>query len=150
MNENRWGGQMDWDESFRGSNQLYGESIITDRMEVSTSYFFPAKEKLTWNSSYSWHKQRSWYGNNTYNALQVIGFSQFTWRKKWNEKFNLLSGLALRYNYYDDNTPAIIENSWWLPGAFLQTQYKWNADHQLLLGWRMTCIRSMVLFIHQD
>ena len=39
MNENRWGGQMDWDESFRGSNQLYGESIITDRIEVSTSYF---------------------------------------------------------------------------------------------------------------
>ena len=45
--------------------------------------------------------------------------------------------MALRYNYYDDNTPATtIENSWWLPGAFLQTQYEWNADHQLLLGWR--------------
>ena len=44
MNENRWGGQMDWDESFRGSNQLYGESIITDRMEVSTSYFFLQKK----------------------------------------------------------------------------------------------------------
>ena len=137
MNENRWGGQMDWNESFRGSNQLYGESILTDRVEVGTSYRFPTKERLTWNSSYSWHKQKSWYGNNTYNALQVIGFSQFTWRKKWNEKFNLLSGLALRYNYYDDNTPATTnENSWWLPGAFLQTQFKWNTDHQLLLGWR--------------
>ena len=137
MNENRWGGQMDWNESFRGSNQIYGESILTDRMEVSTSYRLPAKERLTWNSSYSWHKQKSWYGNNTYHALQVIGFSQFTWRKKWNEKFNLLSGLALRYNYYDDNTPATIrEDSWWLPGAFLQSQFKWNSNHQLLLGWR--------------
>ena len=28
------------------------------------------------------------------------------------------------------------ENSWWLPGAFLKTQFKWNANHQLLLGCR--------------
>ena len=51
--------------------------------------------------------------------------------------------------YYDDNTPATtIENSWWLQGAFLQTQYKWNADHQLLLGWRRLAYGPWI-FIHQ-
>ena len=63
-----------------GSNQLYGESILTDRIEVGTSYHFPMKERLTGIVLIAGY-QKSWYGNNTYNALQVIGFSQLTWRK---------------------------------------------------------------------
>ena len=137
FNENRWGGEMDWEEEFRGSNQLYGESILTNRIELSTAYQFPIKEKLNWQTSFSLHDQKSWYGTTNYDAIQFIGFNQFTWHKKINNKHQLLSGLALRYNYYDDNTVATIDESeWWLPGIFAQDNFKINSKNRLLFGWR--------------
>ena len=51
-------------------------------------------------------------------------------------KNKLLTGLALRYNLYDDNTPAtVIANEWWLPEFFVQDQWSFN-DKQSALGWR--------------
>lgn len=148
MNENRWGGQMNWDESFRGSNLIYGESILTERCEVSTSYKLPTKENLVWSNSYSTHKQKSWYGTNSYDAIQNIGFSQLNWRKKWNNKVDFLSGLSFRYHFYNDNTPAtLMPNKWLLPGAFLQSQFNLNTNNRLLLGWR-TDIHTLHGAIH--
>ena len=31
--EDRWGGEMNWNPSFRGADQVYGESIYTNRFE---------------------------------------------------------------------------------------------------------------------
>jgi len=137
FNENRWGGEMNWEEEFRGSNQIYGESILTNRIELSTAYQLPTKEKLNWQTSFSIHDQKSWYGTTSYDAKQLIGFNQLTWHKKLDNKHQLLSGLALRYNLYDDNTPATTsESEWWLPGLFIQDNFKVNNKNRLLFGWR--------------
>ena len=137
LNENRWGGEMNWSEEFRGSNKIYGESILTERIELSTSYQLPTKEKLNWQTSFSLHDQKSWYGTTNYNAKQLIGFNQFTWHKNINQRHQLLTGFALRYNMYDDNTPATEkESEWWLPGLFMQDNLKINDKNRLLVGWR--------------
>ena len=137
MHEDRWGGQMNWDETYRGSNEIYGESILTNRFEAYSSYHIPFAKQLIWKNSYSWHNQQSWYGITSYNAKQVIGFSQLTWHKDLGQKNKLLTGLALRYNLYDDNTPAtVIANEWWLPGFFVQDQLSFNDKNKVLLGWR--------------
>ena len=137
LNEDRWGGQMNFTDQDRGKNTVYGESVLTNRVEASSFYQFSESKNLKWQNSFSFHHQRSWYGLVEYEAKQIIGFSQLTWHKSLGKKNNFLSGLALRYNSYNDNTVATLKaDNWWLPGFFLQDNFKFNDNQQLLFGWR--------------
>ena len=137
LNEDRWGGQMDFTEQDRGKNTSYGESILTNRVESSSFYQFSEQKNLKWQNSFSFHDQKSWYGLVDYEAKQIIGFSQLTWHKSLGNKNNLLSGFALRYNSYNDNTAATLKaDKWWLPGFFVQDNFKFSDNQQLLFGWR--------------
>jgi len=143
-NEDRWGGDMRWNKRFRGGDSIYGESIYTRRWELTGQYQLPAKEKLLYSVSYNSHQQDSRYGITSYIANQQILFHQLTWDKKWG-KHDLLSGVAVRYTYYDDNTaatagpdpvnPKNIPQQTWLPGVFVQDEIKFG-QQQLLLGLR--------------
>ncbi len=145
FNEDRWGGDTRWTKKFRGGDSLYGESIYTKRWEVIGSYQLPLKEKMMLSFSYNNHDQDSRYGTTSYIAQQGIGFSQLTWDKTL-KKHDLLAGIAMRYTFYDDNTPATAsgdsvkqENSpdkIWLPGIFLQDEITLAKNHKLLLGFR--------------
>ena len=141
--EDRWGGEMNWDKSFRGGDSLYGESIYTNRLEFIGRYQLPTREKLLFSWSYTHHDQDSYYGQTPFMAVQKIGFSQLTWDKS-RGAHNMLAGVALRYNFMDDNTSATadpgtgknIADIHWLPGVFLQDEIKLNKAHDLLLGIR--------------
>ena len=137
LNEDRWGGQMNFTDQDRGKSTSYGESILTNRVEAS-SFYQPSKQAdFKWQNSFSFHDQKSWYGLVDYQAKQIIGFSQLTWHKSLGIKNNLLSGFALRYNSYNDNTPATIKaDNWWLPGIFVQDNFKFSDNQKLLFGWR--------------
>ncbi|HCL04731.1 MAG TPA: TonB-dependent receptor [Chitinophagaceae bacterium] len=142
--EDRWGGDMRWNKSFRGGDSLYGESIYTTRWELTGQYQLPTKEKLLYSVSYNSHQQDSRYGTTSYIANQQILFHQLTWDKKIGGH-DFLSGLAARYTYYDDNTPATnnadpfnpknLPQQTWLPGVFIQDEIK-SGKQQLLLGLR--------------
>lgn len=134
--EDRWGGDIRWTPRFRGGDSLYAESIYTSRLEWIGHYQLPVSEKLLFNWSYTDHTQRSWYGVVPFNGRQRIGFSQLTWDKKIRHH-DLLAGVALRYNWYDDNTPATAKvDQLLLPGLFVQDEIKIGAQHQLLAGIR--------------
>lgn len=139
--EDRWGGEMQWNKSFRGGDQVYGESIYTRRYELIGNYQLPIKEKMFFAFSLNKHDQDSRYGTTSYIAKQNIGFGQLTWDKTAG-KHDLLFGAALRYTFYDDNTPATtglnqaIAKNTWLPGLFVQDEIALNAAHKLLLGFR--------------
>lgn len=141
--EDRWGGDTRWNKVFRGGDSIYGESIYTKRWEVLGNYQLPAREKLLLSVSYNDHDQNSVYGTTAYLARQKIGFSQLTWDKKTG-LHDMLAGVALRYTFYDDNTPATadIDNintqpqQTWLPGVFLQDEISMAEKHKLLLGFR--------------
>ena len=143
--EDRWGGEMNWNKSFRGGDQIYGESIYTKRMELIGNYQLPIKEKMLFAFSLTNHDQDSRYGTTSYIAKQQIAFSQLTWDKK-KGNHDLLFGAAFRYTYYDDNTPATAskdeinplnrpENTF-LPGLFVQDEIKLNKAHSILAGLR--------------
>ncbi len=140
--ENRWGGDVRWTPAFRGGDERYAESIYTKRWETIGAYQLPMKENVTFRFSANGHNQNSVYGTTIYNAQQYIGFGQLTWDKKIGEKHDLLLGAALRYTYYDDNTPATDLNGRnapskiTLPGVFLQDEISLNPNHKLLLGIR--------------
>lgn len=134
--EDRWGGELQWTPEFRGGDEIYGESIYTRRWEILGKYQLPVKEKLLLSFSYNDHAQNSVYGDVPYIADQRIGFTQLTWDKKIG-KHDLLLGSALRYNYYDDNTPATaIEDEVTIPSLFVQDEISLAKKHSLLMGIR--------------
>lgn len=136
MYEDRWGGDIRWEKKYRGGDEIYGESIYTKRAELIGSYQLPFEEKLMFSFSGNVHYQDSRYGTTSYIANQKIGFVQLTWDKKIGRN-DLLAGIASRYTYYDDNTPATKEaENTWLPGIFVQDEITFSPKSQVLLGAR--------------
>lgn len=142
--EDRWGGDMNWDKSFRGGDSVYAESIYTKRWELFGSYQLPVKERIMFQFSANGHDQNSVYGTTEYIAQQYIAFSQLTWFKEVGKHQDLLLGAAYRYTHYDDNTPATAEADLMttkpskisLPGLFVQDEITFNEKHKVLLGVR--------------
>ncbi|SDL65947.1 outer membrane receptor for ferrienterochelin and colicins [Daejeonella rubra] len=140
--EDRWGGDKNWDRSFRGGTERYAESIYTNRWELLGTYQLPLKEPVMLAFSLNDHAQNSVYGNTLYNARQKIAFGQLSWDKKINGH-DLLLGTALRYTFYNDNTPATASlnnidqpDKVWLPGIFIQDEISLSLKHKVLLGIR--------------
>lgn len=134
--EDRWGGELQWNKSFRGGDEVYGESIYTKRWELLGAYELPTVEKMLFSFSYTDHDQNSVYGDTPYLAQQRIGFGQLTWDKKVN-KHDMLFGTALRYQYYNDNTTATVDADVnWIPSLFVQDEIAFNDNHKILLGAR--------------
>lgn len=144
VSENRWGGQMEWDKNWRGSDSIYGESIYTKRWELIGMYQLPVKEKIMAQFSYNRHQQDSWYGVIPYMAEQQVLFAQMFWDKQWGSRHNFLLGGSYRYTFYDDNTPATtsadgLKNAAAhtpLPGIFVQDEWMINEKSTLLAGYR--------------
>jgi outer membrane receptor for ferrienterochelin and colicins len=142
--EDRWGGELDWEKEFRGGNQIYGESIYTNRWETFGTYELPTIENISFKFSANGHYQDSFYGETSYDAKQLIGFGQLVYNKQVGQKHNLLLGAAYRYTFYDDNTFATlnkkgIENSpsiIHLPGVFIQDEISLTDRKKILLGVR--------------
>ncbi|KGL59384.1 outer membrane receptor for ferrienterochelin and colicins [Polaribacter sp. Hel1_33_96] len=142
--EDRWGGEMDWEKKYRGTNIKYGESIYTNRWETFGTYQLPTTENINFQFSANGHYQDSFYGTDKYEAAQLIGFGQFVYNKRIKENHNFLLGIAYRYTFYDDNTFATIDENGiknkpsktHLPGIFLQDEINLNKQNKLLLGAR--------------
>nr|WP_276898009.1 TonB-dependent receptor [Pedobacter kyonggii] len=142
--EDRWGGEMNWGKKYRGGDEVYGESIYTSRWELMGNYQLPVQENIFFQFSANEHDQNSVYGNVPYLANQKIAFGQFTWFKTLG-RHDLLTGLAYRYTYYDDNTPATANANDLgknrpahtnLPGIFMQDEITLNTNNRVLLGIR--------------
>lgn len=146
MYEDRWGGQTNWTPQFRGSDSIYGESIYTKRFELIGNYQLPVpNEKFVFNYSFNMHDQNSVYGVTPFIALQKIGFGQLLWDKRIKARHNVLSGIALRYTWYDDNTPITrdplefnknVPSVTILPGVFVQDEFTLTEKHTILGGMR--------------
>jgi outer membrane receptor for ferrienterochelin and colicins len=144
--EDRWGGELQWNRKHRGSDAVYGESIYTNRVEMIGNYQLPIRnQKITFDYSYNYHLQDSYYGINQFLANQHVSFGQFRWDKKIG-KHDLLIGVPFRYVYYDDNTPGTASAdtvnrrnqsmNTILPGIFIQDELAFNTKLTLLTGIR--------------
>ena len=134
--EDRWGGQMNWNRSYRGGDEVYGESIYTNRWEVLGLYELPFTEKITAQFSLTAHDQNSMYGDTPFLAKQNIAFGQFYWDKTFG-KHDLLMGVAGRYQYYNDNSVATATaDETFIPSIFIQDSYELNNRLSFLGGLR--------------
>lgn len=141
--EDRFCGEMQWNKTYRGSNEVYGESVYTNRVEAFGVYQWPLKEEIFTQFSYNFHEQNSFYGETSYNALQKVAFTQTYWSRSF-ENHDVIAGFTLKKTFYDDNTPgtlasdAISNQPMKSPilGLFIQNQWEMSEKNTLLLGYR--------------
>jgi outer membrane receptor for ferrienterochelin and colicins len=141
--EDRFGGEMQWNTSYRGSNKVYGESIYTNRVEAFGIYHWPLKEVILTQFSYNFHDQNSFYGNHPFEATQKVAFTQTYWDKKLGSH-DLIVGATFKKTFYDDNTPGTLSADGWVNepmkspilGLFIQDQWEINEKNTVLLGYR--------------
>ncbi len=141
--EDRFGGELNWNKKHRGSDQIYGESIYTNRVEAFALYDLPTSENITTLWSYNYHYQDSYYGDTSFLAEQQVFFGQIQWLKKLG-KHQLNSGFTIKLTSYDDNTVATETNPATsslqnrnLYGAFLQDEWQISKSNALLLAYRL-------------
>lgn len=141
--EDRFGGEMNWNKSHRGGNEVYGESIYTNRFEAFGLYDLPTKEKITALFSYNFHDQNSYYGDTSFMANQEIYYSQLEWKKKLNSHF-IKSGITTKWTKYNDNTVATASSfaqnhllNRNINGIFLQDEWQISKSNALLLAYRL-------------
>ena len=130
----------------RGNDSIYGESILTERIELFGHYDLPTKKQMRLDYSFSKHIQDSYYGSDGYEALQDVGFGRLTWDERI-KKHQLTSGLSLRYQFYNDNTVATSRleglksvdapDLQIIPGIFIQDEWTVNDRLTLLSGMRV-------------
>ncbi|MBK7886285.1 MAG: TonB-dependent receptor [Bacteroidetes bacterium] len=144
--EDRWGGEMQWSSEWRGSDSIYGESVYTSRVEAIGQYGFKIKDEIiTTDFSFNRHVQDSWYGIVSFDAVQAVSFLQFRWTKKMG-RHELMTGLPVRYTFYDDNTPGTATGDSLqmtnapmkslLAGVFIQDEFSLTDQLALLGGIR--------------
>jgi outer membrane receptor for ferrienterochelin and colicins len=132
--ENRTGGTANFTDALRGSNTVYGESIYTRRGEFLANYRPARLDGLRFEGAFTYHDQDSYYGTEHYVAQQQIAFGQATYSAPVTDALQLLIGGTLRYETYNDNTPATSRGAdkRLIPGAF--GQGKWSLGDVTLLG----------------
>lgn len=134
-------------KKLRGSSEIYGESIYTQRVEVFGSYEFDLVRNLRLDYSLSHHDQDSYYGDAHYVASQQIAFGNFIWNKALG-RHDLTIGLTSRIQVYDDNTSATEnilgdgslnnqEQTSIIPGIFMQDEFSMSPKTTLLAGLRL-------------
>jgi len=140
ITENRWGGELQWAPKFKGTDSIYGETINTNRLEVLGTVGL--SKNLNMDISYNYHLQDSYYGTIKYYANQQVAFTQLRWNKKLG-KHDILAGIPFRYTFYDDNTLGTATedgtnkaSAIFLPGIFVQNEYKASSQFTLLTGLR--------------
>ncbi|MBC8407273.1 MAG: TonB-dependent receptor, partial [Rhodobacteraceae bacterium] len=134
--EDRYGGVEEWTDADRGSGSIYGESIYTDRVELTGTYQFPLEENIRVDASYNYHHQDSYYGTTKYEAWQEVYFANFLWDKQIGLNHDFLMGYTHRYQSYIDSTLAMVNEQKFIPGLFVQDEMKLRHNLSLLGGIR--------------
>ncbi len=142
LTENRWGGQLNWDKSLKGSDSIYAEYILTNRAEVLLNQRIKPSLKLL--GSWVYHQQDSWYGNAAFLAKQQTGFLQLQLDSTFNKIWRYSLGSAFKWNIYDDNTFLTESDNFankpiatYQPGLFAQIENTANSKLGYVGGFRI-------------
>jgi outer membrane receptor for ferrienterochelin and colicins len=146
--ENRAGGELQYKKNDRGSGDVYGEMIRTNRLELMGNYMLPF-EKVNANVQFMYtnHKGDAAYGANKYKHTEQTGYIQFIYDNKIARKSDFLIGISYRFNWYDDNLYTTLDTAKGVklnrpivnhyPAIFFQDMIQFNKNNEVLVGFRM-------------
>ncbi len=130
LNDNTQSGQIDFNpEIDKGNTDFWGSEINTERFEVTTKLGFVNPEipyqSLGFQTSYSYHKQDSYFGLNLYDIEHNSFYSNFVYNSIITDsRHKIKTGLSFTYDNYDELVNATTyertENSF---GGFFEYAY---------------------------
>ena len=151
--EDRLGGTSEYIRNYtralRGSPTIYGETILTQRLETIGTWHLRANTGARIDVALNHHDQDSFYGADSYNARQSTAFSQLLWPLRLDEYQTLMLGATMRGQRYDDNTGAtgtfntvgtqLTNNpdNRWIPGLLAQHEWLVSEGLRLQTGLRI-------------
>ncbi len=141
--EDRLGGTENYTHDLRGSDQVYGESITTNRFEMLGTYDLPiSSQDIRAEFSYSYHRQNSYYGTYNYAADQQIYFTNLIWDKQFDPWRQFLFGVTSRIDALDQTFDGIRVDQGsrdvrFIPGIFTQYEHTFNENIKALAGMRI-------------
>lgn len=146
MDDEKIGGEMDFEEEHRDMAHHWGSGIRTKRLDIATKtgYVFPEMpyQSIGWQNSFSMHDQNSYYGLNTYNIAQKSVYSNLLFSSIINNTMHrFTTGVSFTYDRYGEYVvvPGIdqdfdrIDNS---VGTFFEYNYNNDDDFSLIAGIR--------------
>lgn len=148
LGEDRWGGQVQWNRFWRGSDSVYAESITSSHADILALWPFRVRRMSGGLlAGASLHHQDSYYGNRPYKATQYSGYFQNYLTLLKTRKVQLKCGSSLQYLWSDDNTTLTAEpqdslisinrpSEVWIPGLFAETEFIPLSSHRFLAGIR--------------
>ncbi len=126
----------------RGSDEIYGESIYTHRIELIGQSQLSSKTPLSLFYNGSIHWQNSFYGNVFFKAKQYTASLHLSWKKLFT-KHSLHGVLSYRFQYNDQEVANISDINGLLSGALhipgLYVRHLWLISPQINLssGFRL-------------
>jgi len=154
MNDKKQAGEVDFDpERDRGTTNLWGSEINTERIDVSTKlgYVFPEMpyQSIGFQNAFNSHKQDSYFGLKQYDINQKSYYSNLIFNSIIsNTRNKFATGLNFAYDNYSEfvNTTdySRIDNS---VGAFFEYTYDNTNNFSLVLGGRIDNHNRLGTFI---
>jgi len=146
--ENRNGGEMQFTNKMRGTDERYGESIRTNRLELMGNFILPIPTAdVNLMFGFSNHGSDATYGLTKFRNTERNGYLQMTYDNKVGKISDLLIGVAYRFNWYDDNllttqdttegknrNKPIVNH---FPALFIQDMIHFNENNEVLVGIRL-------------
>ncbi|MBU1937746.1 TonB-dependent receptor, partial [bacterium] len=147
--EQRFAGETRWTENDKGSADVYGRFIETNRRELSFAYASePASDlRFSTNAALVKHEQNSWYGTTSFDAAQNLASAKASLEKDWSPVHSTLMQGVFQYDDYNDNlnlgtptdqlnrTPGIIAQHTWTIEKQWTLQGGGRLEHFNEYGW---------------
>ncbi|MGB1075287.1 MAG: TonB-dependent receptor plug domain-containing protein [Flavobacteriales bacterium] len=136
MGEQRFGGQVEFEEDDRGGTLRYGERIDLLRAELIFGQNVDPDKKWRLAGGGAWHGQNSTYGTTHFNAFEWVSNVDLLW-SGWeiSDEQQLRGGVSLLWDVYADETAVSSDMNWLLPAFFLEESGKSN-DLSWIVGVR--------------
>ena len=119
--EERFGGELDFEERDRGTTRSYGERVDLLRSEWVFGSRPVTGKGWTYQGGAAYHRQASTYGLTSFNAEEfTASFDAYHSGWSWRDHRRVTGGASLLWDIYQDETPVDSDMNVWIPAVFAE------------------------------
>ncbi len=154
MNDQKQAGQMNYNpDEHRYKSIFWGSEINSQRVELSSKlgYVNPDKpyQSVGVQSSYTYHKQNSYFGNTVYDIGQKSVYATAIYNSiLGNTMHKFSTGLNTMFDLYDEKfNMAVLDRKDNSVGSFFEYTYDNLSNFSMILGGRLDYHNRMGVFV---
>ncbi len=117
--EERFGGELNFEEADRGTSRSYGERVDLLRTEGVFGSRPTSGEGWTYQGGAAYHRQKSTYGLTAFDAEEMTAnLDAYHSGWSWREGRRVTGGVSMLWDKYSDQTPVDSDMNVWIPSVF--------------------------------